>query len=319
MRQKNAGWMLKCRKVRNYLLLAALLLAAPTIWGCGEGAPQEDAGPIVVSSKTFAEAITMGEITAELLRERGYQVEDEIGLGEVAVIRPAIESGQVDLYWEYTGTGLMNLMEYDQVVTDPEETYRLVKEWDLENNDLVWLDYAPANNTFVLFVSQEVKEEHGWSKISQLAEYVGYGENELKIATPAEWTERKDGLPSFQEHYEFEFRDQDIEIVELGLAYEAVGQNLAHVGIGDATEGRLEYFNLTVLEDDKQFFPAYNPAPVIRREVLENHPELEDLLRELSSLFDVDTLIELNKKVAVEGRQPEDVAREFLEEKGLVE
>ncbi len=303
-------------KPATVLLVVVLLLMTTAVWGCSS--PEEESMPIVVSSKTFAEALTLGEMTAALLIERGYEVVDEIGLGEVAVIRPAMESGQVDIYWEYTGTGLMNLMDYGEVVTDPAETYRLVKEWDDENHNLVWLDYAPANNTFVLFISQQVKEEYGWSKISEMAAYVGDGENELKLATPAEWTERKDGLPNFQEHYGFNFRDGDLEIVELGLAYEAVGRNLAHVGIGDATEGRIAYFDLVVLEDDKQFFPAYNPAPVIRREVLDEYPELEALLKELSSLLDADTLTQLNKKVAVDGLQPDQVARDFLKENNLI-
>ncbi len=301
------------------LLFLVLLLVGMTAWGCtAPGEEQEESMPIVVSSKTFAEALTMGEMTVELLRDRGYEVVDEVGLGEVAVIRPAIESGQVDVYWEYTGTGLMNLMEYGEVVTDPAETFQLVKEWDKEHHNLVWLDYAPANNTFVLFISRNLWEEQGWSQISELAAYVGDGEQELKLATPAEWTERIDGLPNFQEHYGFRFRESDLEIVELGLAYEAVGRDLAQVGIGDATEGRIAYFDLVVLEDDKQFFPAYNPAPVIRQEVLDVYPELEEVFQELSSLLDAETLVMLNKRVTVEGKQPDEVARDYLREQNLI-
>lgn len=313
---------MKSLRWKSAVLTGLLLLVWLAAWGCAspaapDAAPEERI-PIVVSSKTFGEALTLGEMTAALLEDRGYEVVDEIGLGEVAVIRPAIETGQVDVYWEYTGTGLMNLMQHGEVVTDPEETYQLVKEWDRENHNLVWLDYAPANNTFVLFISREVEDEYGWSTISQLADYVGDGENQLKLATPAEWTERQDGLPNFQEHYDFRFRDGDLEIVELGLAYEAVGRGLAQVGVGDATEGRIAYFDLVVLEDDQQFFPAYNPAPVIRQEVLDVYPELEDLLGELSALLDAETLTLLNKKVAVEGMQPDEVAREFLQEQGLI-
>jgi len=125
-----------------------------------------------VGGKTFTEALTLGYMTRYLLEDRGFKVVDETGLGETAVITPALFSGQIDIYWEYTGTGLMNVMGYDEVVTDPQKCYELVKDWYLENHDVVWLDYAPANNTFVLFTSRELHEEHGWEKISDLWDYV---------------------------------------------------------------------------------------------------------------------------------------------------
>lgn len=149
---------------RDFLLQEGLINKEPP--------ENKDAGEIVVGGKTFTEALTLGYMTRYLLEDRGFNVVDETGLGETAVITPALFSGQIDIYWEYTGTGLMNVMGYDEVVTDPQECYELVKDWYLENHDVVWLDYAPANNTFVLFTSRELHEEHGWEKISDLVEYV---------------------------------------------------------------------------------------------------------------------------------------------------
>ncbi len=143
--------------------------------GLTGASPVRDPGkevPVVVSGKTFAEALTLGYLTVYLLEDRGFEVKDEVGLGETAVIRPALENGQIDMYWEYTGTGLFNVMNYTEAVTDPEECYRLIRDYDLENYDLVWLDYAPANNTFVLFISREVQEEYGWTKISELSAHI---------------------------------------------------------------------------------------------------------------------------------------------------
>ncbi len=128
--------------------------------------------PVVVGSKTFTEALTLGYLTRYLLEVRGFNVVDEVGLGETAVITPALFSGQIDIYWEYTGTGLMNVMGYDEIVTDPQKCYDLVKDWYLENHDVVWLDFAPANNTFVLFTSRELHDQHGWEKITELGEYL---------------------------------------------------------------------------------------------------------------------------------------------------
>ena len=146
----------------------------------------------------------------------------------------------------------------------------------------------------------------------------GISAGSMRLATPAEWTERADGLPNFETHYGFEYPRRDLVILELGLAYQAVGTGQAEVGIGDATEGRIAQYNLVVLEDDKQFFPAYNPAPVIRKDILDTYPEIADIMKELSVLLELDTLTLLNKEVAVEGKQPEDVARTFLVDQGLI-
>lgn len=302
------------------LLVLVLGLMATAMIGC-EAEEEAEEGRVVVSSKTFPEALTQGWMTYYLLEDRGYDVVNEIGLGEVAVIRPALEAGEIDLYWEYTGTGLMNVMGYDaeELPGDEAETFQIIHDYDLEENNIKWLDHVPANNTFVLFVTRETQEEYGWETLSDLAAYAreegdgSYG----SIATPAEWVERDDGMMPFQDHYDFEFAD--VVEVELGLAYRAVEQGEALIGVGDATEGRIIKFDLYILDDDLEFFPAYNAAPTIRKEVLEANPELEDILRELSSLLDLETQIELNLRTAVDEEDPEDVAWDFLVEQGLID
>lgn len=132
-----------------------------------------DAGEVTVSSKTFAEALTQGWMTYYLLEDRGFDVNNEIGLGEVAIIRPALEQGEIDIYWEYTGTGLMNVMGYEgkELPEGEEETFQEIHDYDKAENDIKWLDYAPANNTFVLFVTEETQAEYGWDTLSDLAEF----------------------------------------------------------------------------------------------------------------------------------------------------
>lgn len=310
--------------MKKLLLLGMLVLIlgvmTVAMLGC-ETEEEAQEGRVVVSSKTFPEALTQGWLTYYLLEDRGYDVVNEVGLGEVAVIRPALEAGEIDLYWEYTGTGLMNVMGYDaeELPGDEQETFQIIHDYDLEENNIKWLDYVPANNTFVLFVSRETQVEYGWETLSDLAAHAreegdgAYG----SIATPAEWVERDDGMIPFQEHYDFEFAD--VVEVELGLAYRAVEQGEALIGVGDATEGRIIKYDLYILDDDQDFFPAYNAAPTIRKEVLDANPELEDILRELSSLLDLETQIELNLRTAVDEEDPEDVARDFLIEQGLIE
>ncbi|MFN2267090.1 MAG: glycine betaine ABC transporter substrate-binding protein [Desulfonatronovibrio sp.] len=155
---------------KKYLLERGIIKESPS------GRDSDKQTPVVVSSKTFTEALILGHLTRYLLEDRGFIVVDETGLGETAVITPALFSDQIDIYWEYTGTGLMNVMDYGEVVTDPDKCYELVKDWYLENHDVVWLDYAPANNTFVLFTSRELYEEHGWNRISDLREYLSESE-----------------------------------------------------------------------------------------------------------------------------------------------
>lgn len=315
--------------MKRFMKISALVLIigllALSMIGCDaeEDVVEEDVerGTVVVSSKTFPEALTQGWLTYYLLEERGYDVVNEIGLGEVAVIRPALEAGEIDLYWEYTGTGLMNVMGYegDELPEGEEETYQTIRDFDLEENNIVWLDYAPANNTFVLFVTEETQQEYGWETLSDLAEYAREeGDGEYgSIATPAEWVERDDGMVPFQNHYGFEFAD--VVEIELGLAYRAVEQGEALIGVGDATEGRIVQYNLQILEDDEEFFPAYNAAPTVRQEVLEANPHLEDDLREISSRLDIETQTKLNLKTAIDEEDPEDVAWDFLVEEGLIE
>lgn len=297
------------------LVVLAMLSCSLMLAACAGPEATEDP-PIVVSSKTFVEALIMGNMTLQLLEARGFPVEDEIGLGEVATMRPAITGGQVDLYWEYTGTVLMTVMDAEPEA-DSQAVFERVRDWDQEENNLVWLDYAPANNTHVMFVAPELAEEQELETISDLGELLE--EQDLRLALPTEWYERKDGLEFFEEHYDLEFPRDELQFVELGLAYQAVDQDEAEVGIGDATDARLAEFDLVVLEDDQGFFPAYNPAPVVRAEILEAYPELAAVMQELSGLLDEETLTQLNYQVAVEDRQPEEVAGEFLQEQGLVD
>jgi len=155
----------------NILLIAVVAVAMLSL--IFSGCAPDDEESITVGSKTFPEALCQGYMTKYLLEDRGYDVVDEVGLGEVAVIRPALEAGEVDIYWEYTGTALMSVMEYDGMPPgDPEETYQLVHDWDMDENNIKWLDYAPANNTFVIFISDEVYQEYGFTKLSELTEYI---------------------------------------------------------------------------------------------------------------------------------------------------
>lgn len=137
-----------------------------------EAAEEKDGPTIAVASKPWTEQLILGHMTIMLLESHGYPVEDRTSLGETAVLRPAIESGEIDMYWEYTGTTLMTTMGYEEEIIESEEAYQTVKEWDKENNNIIWLDYADANNTFCLLMKEDKAEEMGIEKISDLEKYI---------------------------------------------------------------------------------------------------------------------------------------------------
>lgn len=137
-----------------------------------ENADKKEGPEIAVASKPWTEQLILGNMTIMLLESHGYPVDDRTSLGETAVLRPAIESGEVDMYWEYTGTTLMTTMGYEEEIIESEEAYQTVKEWDEENNNIIWLDYAEANNTFCLLMKEDKAEEMGIEKISDLEKYI---------------------------------------------------------------------------------------------------------------------------------------------------
>ncbi|MDW7674332.1 MAG: glycine betaine ABC transporter substrate-binding protein [Bacillota bacterium] len=319
------------KKIGLYSILLILVVAlAFGVVGCSGGndtgsgtgdasgdAADEKKTPITVSSKTFTESLLLGDMLIKYLEYHGYPVIDETGLGETAIVRPALTSGEIDVYWEYTGTVLMFIMEHEPVF-DSEESFRLVKEWDEKTNNIVWLDYAPVNNTYGIMVRKAFLDEHGFKNTSDMVEFIKNG-GSVKFASFAEWTERTDGLPSFESTYDFTWPRKDVLEIAMGLSYDALKNNQADAGIAFTTDGRIVAYDLPLLEDDKNAFPVYNAAPTFRKEIIDTYPELPELVKELSQLLDNDTLTKLNAAVDVDGKSISEVSEAFLKEKGLIQ
>lgn len=286
------------------LFAATLLAAGPVL-----------AQEIVVGGKNFTEQQLMAEMTAQLLEAKGYEVDKRAGMGSTAV-RQAQENGQIDVYWEYTGTSLITYNNVEERLS-PEETYEKVKELDAEKG-LVWLEPSEANNTYALAMQQADAEERGISSISDLAEQVNAGED-ITFASNAEFYARPDGLKPLQEQYGFEFPREDVKRMDSGLTYQALREDQVDVALVFATDGRIPAFDFVVLEDDQDFFPSYALTPVVRQEVLDNNPDLADHLNALSATLDDQTMAMLNAQVDVERTSIEDVAHDFLVEQGLIE
>ena len=272
------------------------------------------ADEIVVGGKNFTEQQILSSMTEQLLEAKGYDVDNRAGMGSAA-LRQAMENGQIDVYWEYTGTSLITYNKVEEKLNKV-DTYARVKELDAEKG-IVWLDPSDANNTYALAMREAQAEEMGIETLSDLAERVNT-EGDLTFASNAEFYARADGLKPLQEAYGFEFGRPSIKRMDTGLVYQALRDEQVEVGLVFATDGRIPAFDFRVLEDDKGYFPAYALAPVVRAEVLEANPGLADILNEVSAKLDDETMAALNARVDVEKVSVENVAAEFLKEQGLI-
>ncbi|GFZ89071.1 glycine/betaine ABC transporter substrate-binding protein [Compostibacillus humi] len=280
-----------------------------------ESSSSEARGKVTVGGKAFTEQQILSKITSIYLTENGFDVEEASNMGST-VVRSALENGQIDLYWEYTGTGLV-IYQKQEVETDPDKAYEKVKENDKENG-IAWLNKADFNNTYAIMMKQETAEELGITTISDLAEYVNNDPKKLTFASNAEFYARDDGIKGLQNHYGFEFPSQNVVKMDSGLLYNALKDGQVDVSVGFATDGRIKGFNLVILEDDKQFFPAYNGAPVVRQEVIDQYPDIADLLNNLADRLENETMMTLNYAVDVEHEDITEVSRNWLKEQGLM-
>lgn len=273
------------------------------------------AGAVTVGGKNFTEQLLMAEMTTQLLEANGYDVNKRDGMGST-VLRKAQVNGQIDVYWEYTGTSLVTYNKMDPQGMSAEETLEKVRAAD-EDQGLVWLQCSDANNTYALAVKEGAGETQGIRTLSDLAGAYNDG-RELVMAVNAEFPHREDGLVGLQQMYDFDVPRSLRAPMESGLTYGALRQGEADIALVFATDGRIAAFDFRVLEDDQGFFPDYALCPVVRKEALDANPGLADILNELSSRLDDATMQRLNKSVDVDKNTIEQVAEAFLKEQGLI-
>ena len=271
-----------------------------------------DAGAVRIGTKNFTEQIILGELLTQLIEAHSQiPVVQKQNLGGTFVCFQALQTGDLDLYVEYTGTGLTAILKQPPM-TDPDTVYRLVSEQFKERWHLLWQEALGFNNTYAITMRREHARRLGIEKISDLADHKG----DLLPGFNHEFLERPDGYPGLKEHYGFRFEKAPREM-DSGLMYRAIAEKEVDVICGFATDGRIPAFDLVVLEDDKGFFPPYQAAPVIRAEVLADRPQLAPILALLANKIDNDTMARMNYQVDEEGQLPSRVARNFLVEQGL--
>ncbi|MEA2843887.1 MAG: osmoprotectant transport system substrate-binding protein [Actinomycetota bacterium] len=314
MRSRHAG--------RLLAVVAALALFAAACGGdkgttSGAGSDVLAGSSFKVGSKEFTEQLILGQITIQVLKNAGANVSDETGLVGSDTVRKALLSGDIDMYWEYTGTGWINHLGNTEPVKGEREQYDAVAKADLDKNGVTWLEPALFNNTYAIAASSETAKDLNVTSLSDLAPLQQKNPNALTLCAAAEFLARNDGLPGLEKAYGVSFAGKVSEL-ELGLVYASIDKGEpCKFGEVFATDGRIAALDLTVLKDDKQFFPSYLPSLTVRKGV-DKIPQLKELFAPVAAALDTKTMQDLNSRVDVKGEQPEDVARAFLQDKGLI-
>lgn len=271
-----------------------------------------DRSTIRIGSKNFSEQFILAEIMAQLIENRTtLKVERIFNLGGTMICHNALMNGEIDLYPEYTGTGLTAILQQD-VIVDPDEAYKIVSREYRDAYQLKWLQPFGFNNTYALTVRGSDARKKGWTAISDL---VSAG-SELKAGFTAEFIERSDGYPGLKKKYDLSF--QSVKDMDPGLMYRAIAEKEVDVISAFATDGRIRAYDLFPLEDDSLFFPPYYAAPVVRLDIEKKYPDVEKVLLQIAGIIDNSTMQQLNYAVDEKKQSPEEVARKYLRETGLI-
>jgi osmoprotectant transport system substrate-binding protein len=312
---------------------AILCLLTLTLTGCtlgSEPSPEVSRGSLIakgelkgatlnVGSKEFTEQLVLCEITAVALESVGAKVKRTCGMSGSNTVRSALLSADIDMYWEYTGTGWVTHLKQTKPIADPREQYEAVAKSDLDKNGVRWLPPSPANNTYAVAASAEKATELGVKTISEYAALAKQDPAKASFCGAAEFFGREDGWPGVQKAYGFTLPRSATAELALGAIYSSIDKSdPCAFGEVFATDGRIKALGLTVLQDDRAFFTAYNPSLTVREDVASKHPQLAEVIGALTEALDDETLRDLNARVDVDGDTPEKVAGDWLREKGFV-
>lgn len=296
------------KKILSIVMILALTI---TFVGCSMFSGDKS-NTIVIGGKNFTEQDILVYLMKELIEAKTeLKVEVKPFLGGTNVVAQAFEKGDLDIYAEYTGTALMNILG-QPIVTDPDEAYSKVKAAYQEKKQAVWLKPFGFNNTFTLTMRSDQAAKLGIESISDLAEFTP----QLLLGATHEFLERPDGFKGIASEYDLKF--VGVTAMDSGLIYSACRDGKVDVINAFATDGRIPAFNLKVLIDDKHFFPPYYAAPVVREATLKKHPEIAEALNVLSGKLTDKAMSELNAKVDLEKKDPKVVAKEWLLAEGLI-
>lgn len=270
------------------------------------GSKSNETQTIRVGMKNFTENLIVGELYALALEDAGYTVERVPNISS-SVIHTSIVNDEIDLYGEYTGTGLLSVLQMD-LITDPQEVYDTVKLAYEEQFQLIWLEYSQANDGQGIVIRTDVAKELGITTISDLQANA----SQIRFASQGEFDLREDGIPGLEKVYG-PFNWKSTKVYDNSLKYEVLKNDEADAAPAYTTEGNLVDEDFTLLVDDKMVWPPYNLAPVVRADVLVEYPDIEEILNKISAALTTEIITELNAKVDIDKEEYEDVAKEFYD------
>ena len=268
---------------------------------------------VVVGSENFTETLILGNIYSLLIQDNtDLDVEEKFNLNGTMITMSAMKGGDIDMFTDYTGVLAPNVLGLG-LSTDTDQVYEQVRDGMEDQFDMKVSEPIGFSNTYVFAVSQEVSDKYGITKLSQLLEYAG----ELRLGCTTAFTQREDLLPKLTDEYGVSFAE--VNGLEGNIRYQAIQSGKVDVIDAYETDALLKESGLVVVEDDIGFFPPYQAVSVVRDEVLDEYPELEDVLSEMDGAITTEEMMEMNYQVDVEGKTPAETAQEFLEEKGLID
>lgn len=325
------------RGARVLTATAVLAAAALSLTGCGlkpatafvppagPGSIQPVKGaegqPITIIGKNYTEALVLEKIAVLTMQAAGFDVTDLANVPGSQPVRNLMLSGNADISWDYTGTAWLVYMGHEKGISDPQKQWQAVHHADLKNG-ITWLPPAEMNDTYAMAVRQDAVKKLG--DISKLSQIGKLPVNERTFCIESEFNSRQDGMNGMLKAYGIPRGSADgvpnknIGIYDTGAVYAATARGECNFGEVFTTDGRIEALNLKVLEDDKDFFPSYNAAITIRTDILKKYPGIADAFAPVTAALNNDLLRKLNGQVDVDGREPADVAFDWMVKEGFI-
>ena len=295
------------KKFVSLVLAVTLIFSALTLTSCNSKKRE-----ITVGSSNFTEVVILGNIYKILIEENtDIKVNTSFGLNGATFCFAAMQNKDIDMFVEYSGSMLSNVCK-QPMNNDPDQVYETIKRVLDEEHNVYTSAPLGFNNTYIMSVKPETAEKYNLKTLTDLVKVA----SELKLGCTMEFVQRADCLPLFEKTFNTKFKD--VSGLDASVRYTAIDSNQVDVIDAFTTDALLSKMKLTTLEDDAKFFPPYYACNFIRKDTLEKYPELEELLSKLDGLFDEETMAALNAKVDIDGQNEVTVAREFLEEKGLI-
>ena len=315
-------------------LAATALLAAGCGGLSGSGAPTAAAGSLsqgginlagqtyTVGGKDFDEQLFLCKAQIAALQSVGATVNDRCNIAGSSATRQALTSGQIDMYWSYTGTGWVTDLGNANPIPNSQEQYQAVARDDLAKNNIVWTEPTPFNNTYAIATTQAFAAQNNIRTTSDWANFVNSGNPEATTCVESEFASRNDGLPGLRTSYGITAPyngPPQVTTLATGAIYQATANgNPCKFGEVFTTDGRIPGLNLTALPDDKNFFPIYNASNSIRKEVVDRNPAVVQVSNEIAKRLDYNTMLRLNGEISSQGQDPDLVARNWLKSQGLI-